>query len=367
VKCAAAFLAATLFAASLAACGSSAAKSSTTNAPTSAPGTSSAHPGGTVTLMTHDSFAVSKPVLEAFERESGITVKILRAGDAGAELNQAILTKSHPLADVMFGTDNTFLGRALQAGIFVPYTAVALNNVGSDFTSLDPQHRVTPVDYGDICLNYDKTWFGHNGRPPAPTSADDLVKPEYKGLTVVENPATSSPGLGFLLGTIAQYGDNGWQQYWTQLRKNKVLVDDGWDQAYDGDFTAGGGKGTRPIVVSYASSPPADVVYASPKRTVPNVGVVFTPCFRQVEFVGVLQGAKHPEQAQRVVDWMISEQFQQDVPLQMYVYPVRTGTPLPEVFTQWGPLAPHPVPMTPETIAANRDQWIKTWTNIVLH
>jgi thiamine transport system substrate-binding protein len=314
---AAAFLTAALLSSSLAACGSSAAKSSSTTTPTNASATPNEHPGGTVTLMTHDSFAVSKPVLEAFERQTGITVKILRAGDAGAELNQAILTKSHPLADVMFGTDNTFLGRALQQGIFVPYTAAGLDQVGTDFSSLDPQHRVTPVDYGDICLNYDKSWFGHGGRPPAPTSADDLVKPAYKGLTVVEDPATSSPGLGFLLGTIAQYGDGGWQNYWKQLRGNKVLVDDGWDQAYDGDFTAGGGKGTRPIVVSYASSPPADVVYSSPKRNVPNVGVVFTPCFRQVEFVGVLKGAKHPEQAQRVVDWMISEQFQQDVPLQM--------------------------------------------------
>jgi thiamine transport system substrate-binding protein len=360
------FLAVSLLSISLAACGSSAAKSSTTSAPgpTTAP---NLRPGGTVTLMTHDSFAVSKPVLQAFERQTGITVKILRAGDAGAELNQAILTKSHPLADVMFGTDNTFLGRALQEEIFVPYTAAGLDQVAGEFANLDPQHRVTPVDYGDICLNYDKSWFGHDGRPPAPTSADDLVKPAYKGLTVVEDPAKSSPGLGFLLGTIGQYGDGGWQQYWQQLRANKVLVDDGWDQAYDGDFTAGGGKGTRPIVVSYASSPPADVVYSAPKRTVPNVGVVFTPCFRQVEFVGVLKGAKHPEQAQRVVDWMISEQFQQDVPLQMYVYPVRTGTPLPEVFTKWGPLAPHPVPMTPDTIAANRDQWISTWTNIVLH
>ncbi|MCU1429499.1 MAG: transporter substrate-binding protein [Actinomycetia bacterium] len=326
--------------------------------------TSKASKDTTVVLMTHDSFAVSKPVLAAFERASGIKVKVLKAGDAGAELNQAILTKDHPLADVMFGVDNTFLGRALDNNIFEPYRAGGIDRVSRAFV-LDSQHRVTPVDYGDICLNYDKTWFGHDGRPPAPTSAGDLVNPAYKGLTVVENPASSSPGLGFLLATIATYGDGGWQTYWANLRKNGVLVDDGWDQAYDGDFTVSGGK--RPIVVSYASSPPADVVFSSPHRGVPRVGVVYTSCFRQVEFVGVLRGAKHPNAAQRLVDFMISEPFQRDVPLEMYVYPVRRDTPLPPVFTKFGALAPHPAVIAPSEIGKHRDEWIKTWTNTVLH
>jgi thiamine transport system substrate-binding protein len=349
-------LIATVCALLAAACGSSSTKSS--------PPVNTARPGGTVVLMTHDSFAVSKPVLQAFEAQTGTKVKLLPSGDAGAELNQAILTKDHPLADAMFGVDNTFLSRALNAGIFVPYRAANLDGVGSEFVP-DAGDRVTPVDYGDICLNYDKSWFGHDGRPPAPTSSDDLVKPEYKNLTVVENPATSSPGLGFLLGTIEKYGDNGWQQYWTELRKNGVLVDDGWDQAYDSDFTVSGGK--RPIVVSYASSPPADVVYSKPHHDVPQVGVVFSPCFRQVEYVGLLKGAKNVAGAQRLIDFMVAARFQQDVPLQMYVYPTRTGTPLPDVFTKWGPLAPHPVAITPAEIGAHRDEWIQQWTNIVLH
>jgi thiamine transport system substrate-binding protein len=340
-----------------AACGSSSAKQGTPVNP--------ARPGGTVTLMVHDSFAVSKPVLRAFEAQTGTKVKLLPSGDAGAELNQAILTKNNPVADAMYGTDNTFLGRALAENIFVPYQAAGLAQVDPAFV-LDPQHRVTPVDYGDICLNYDKQYFGHDGHPPAPSSAADLLEPAYKGLTVVENPATSSPGLGFLLATIAEYG-SGWQQYWSKLHANGVLVDDGWDQAYDGDFSAGGGKGKRPIVVSYASSPPADVVYSQPHRSVPRVGVIFSTCFRQVEFVGVLRGAKHVAAAERLVDFMVSRRFQQDVPLQMYVYPVRRGTPLPAVFTKWGSLAPHPYTLMPADINAHRNEWIKAWTDLVLH
>jgi thiamine transport system substrate-binding protein len=318
--------------------------------------------GGTVTLMTHDSFAVSKPVLQAFEQQTGIKVKLLKAGDAGAELNQAILTKDHPLADALFGVDNTFLGRALANNIFVPYTAKGLGAVDTAFV-LDAQHRVTPIDHGDICLNYDTRWFGRDGHPPAPASLDDLVKPAYRGLTVVENPSTSSPGLGFLLTSIAKYGEPQWQNYWAKLRSANVLIDDGWEQAYDGDFTVSGGK--RPIVVSYASSPPADVVYSNPHHDTPNVGVVYNSCFRQVEFVGVLRGAKHPELAKQLVDFMISDRFQRDVPLQMYVYPVRRSTPLPAVFVKWGKLAPHPYTLSAAEIAAHRDAWIKAWTNVV--
>jgi thiamine transport system substrate-binding protein len=324
----------------------------------------SARPGGTVVLMTHDSFAVSKPVLQAFEAQTGTKVKLLKGGDAGVALNQAILTKDHPEADAFFGVDNTFLSRALDEKVFVPYQAKGLDQVDPAFV-LDAQHRVTPVDYGDICLTYDKSWFGHDGRPAAPTSIDDLTTAPYKGLTVVEDPAQSSPGLGFLLATIEKYGDHGWQRYWDKLRTNGVLVDDGWEQAYNGDFTAGGGGGRRPIVVSYASSPPADVVYADPPKSVPGIAAVLSSCFRQVEFVGVLRNAKHPVQAQRLVDFMVSDRFQRDVPLSMFVYPVRQGTVLPEVFTKYGPLAPHPYQLPAAEIGQHRDEWLRQWADVM--
>jgi len=201
----------------------------------------------TITLVTHDSFAVSKSVLAAFTKRTGVTVKILQSGDAGAALNQVILTKDHPLGDVFFGVDNTFLGRALDARIFRVHTAVGLDQVPAEY-QLDGLHTLTPVDHGDVCINYDKKWFAKRGLA-VPTTLDDLTKPAYKGLLVVEDPATSSPGLAFTLATIARYGESGWRDYWAKLRSNDVLVDDGWESAYEGDFTQGGNDGIYPFYI----------------------------------------------------------------------------------------------------------------------
>jgi thiamine transport system substrate-binding protein len=320
--------------------------------------------GQTVTFLTHDAFAVSKPVLAAFTAQTGIKVKVLKGGDAGAELNQAILTKDHPIADVMYGTDNTFLSRALDAGILEPFMASGVDRVPKAY-QLDPTHRLTPIDYGDVCVNYDETWFSTH-HLTAPTGLADLTKPAYKGLTVVENPATSSTGLAFLLATVVRYGADGWQDYWKQLKANGVLVEASWDEAYDGSFTDGGGNGTRPIVVSYASSPPADVVYSNPKKSAPTVGVVNDGCFLQVEFAGVLKGTHHEAAAGKLVDFLLSLRFQQDMPLQMYVYPVRTDATLPTVFRDFAVIPKHPLSLAPAIISAHRDAWIDEWNKLVV-
>lgn len=319
----------------------------------------------TINLVTHDSFAVSKPVLAAFTKRTGITVKILQMGDAGAALNQGvILTKSNPIGDVFFGVDNTFLSRALDADAFEKYAPKDLSTVPTEY-QLDPSHRLTPVDHGDVCINYDKQWFAEK-KVAVPKTLDDLTKPAYKGLLVVENPATSSPGLAFQLATIARYGDHGWRDYWTKLRANDVKVDDGWESAYDGDFTQGANQGTRPLVVSYASSPPAAVYYAKPHPKTSPVGTMLDSCFRQVEFAGVIKGTEHRAAAQKLVDFMLSEQFQADIPLQMFVFPVREGTPLPAVFTKFADVPTKPWSLPPADIDAHRDEWIAQWTETVV-
>jgi thiamine transport system substrate-binding protein len=324
----------------------------------------SAAPSTTITLVTHDSFAVSKPVLAAFTKQTGITVKILQSGDAGAALNQVILTKSNPIGDVFFGVDNTFLSRARDAGVFTKYAPSALSNVPAAY-QLDPSHRLTPVDHGDVCINYDKQWFAKQ-KLAVPKTLDDLAKPAYKGLLVVENPATSSPGLAFQLATIAKFGDNGWRDYWSKLRANDVKVDDGWETAYEGDFTQGGNQGTYPLVVSYASSPPAAVYYSKPQPKTSPVGTMLDSCFQQVEFAGVIKGTQHQAAARKLVDFMLSERFQADVPLQMFVFPVRDGTPLPAVFTKFAEVAKTPLSLPPADISAHRDAWIEQWTDTVV-
>ena len=322
--------------------------------------------GVTIKLLTHDSFAVSKGVLADFTKQTGITVKVVQGGDAGSVVNQAILTKGNPQGDVMFGVDNTLLTKALKAGIFEAHTPSTESKVPKSL-QLDPSHHVAPVDYGDVCLNYDKKWFATHG-VAVPTSLEDLVKPAYKDLLVVENAATSSPGLAFLLATIDHFGTNGWQSWWSQLRANGVYVVDGWEQAYNGDFSGGGeSKGTKPLVVSYASSPPAEVFYGGPSVKDSNVGVIQQGCYRQIEGAGILTGTKHAKEAAKLVDFMESERFQADMPLQMFVYPVVPGVPLPEVFTRYAITPAHVAALPPAEVDAHREAWVKKWLDLVVN
>jgi thiamine transport system substrate-binding protein len=319
----------------------------------------------TITLMSHDSFNVSQEVIATFEAEHGVKVRFLKAGDAGAALVQAILSKENPLADVFFGVDNSFLSRALEADIFEPYTSPMLAGMPSHL-KMDKENRLLPVDYGDVCLNYDKAWFKKNNLTP-PTDLADLIKPEYKGLTVVENPATSSPGMAFLLATIGKFGEEGYLDFWKKLRENEVIIANGWEDAYYGHFTSAS-KGDRPIVVSYASSPPAVVHYSEKPLTEAPTAAVVTDnnSFRQIEFVGILKGTGEPELARKLVDFMLSTPFQEDVPLQMFVFPANPKAKLPEVFVKHARVADTPVTVDPAAIEANRDKWIEAWTNTVL-
>ncbi len=321
-----------------------------------------------VTLVSHNSWAVSKDVIAAFEKSSGYKVRVLEDGDAGQAVNKAVLTKDNPQGDVFFGVDNTLLSRALDNGLFQPYEAKGLDRVDAAYRT-DTDHRVTPVDTGDICVNYDKAYFSEHKLTP-PDSFDDLIEPEYKDLLVTENAAGSSPGLGFLLGTAAEYGDDGWQDYWKKLKANGVKVVDSWEQAYNEEFSGSSGgkkaKGDRPLVVSYASSPPAEVIYADPQPATAPTGVAQGTCFRQVEYAGLLSNARNPEGGKALLDFMLSKQFQEDLPLNMFVYPVREDAAIPEAFRKFGPPAEKPRTMDPAKIADNRDQWVKSWTSLVV-
>jgi thiamine transport system substrate-binding protein len=323
----------------------------------------------TVTLVSHDSWAVSKNVLKDFEKRSGYKVTVLKDGDAGEAVNKAILSKDNPQGDVLFGVDNTLLSRALGNGLFQPYEATGLDQVRPEYRLDGDKHRVTPIDTGDICVNYDKKYFAdHKLTPPA--SFDDLAKPAYKNLLVTENVSTSSPGLGFLLGSAAQYGDTGWQGYWKKLKANGVKVVDGWEQAYNEEFSgsAGGRKagGDRPLVVSYASSPPAEAIYSDPQPKTAPTGVATGTCFRQTEFAGLLSNAKNEKGGKALLDFLIAKEFQQDMPLNMFVDPVTTDAALPADYAKYDVKVDAPKTMAPKKIADNRDAWVKSWTSLVL-
>ena len=318
----------------------------------------------TIRLVTHDSFYLSEGTLAAFEAETGHTVEHLEAGDAGTMVNQAVLTKDNPVADVMFGIDNTFLGRALDEDLFEEYESPGLADVPD---SLELDTRVTPIDFGDVCLNYDIDGLAGMGLQP-PSTLRDLTDPEYAGLLVVEHPGTSSPGLAFLLATIATFGEEGdypWQSFWSDLVANDVLVTAGWEDAYYGSFSGGSGGGDRPIVVSYASSPPAEVIYADPPVTEAPTGVVLAGCFRQIEFAGILAGTPVPNAARQLVDFMIGLTFQEDIPLNMFVFPANEKAELPDEFVRYTRIPDEPAVVAPAEIDANRSRWIEEWIEVV--
>ncbi len=334
--------------------------------PQQAPATAPSEPV-TLVLASHDSFSASEEVIAQFETANNVKLQFLALGDAGEALNKVILSKGAPLADVFFGVDNTFLSRALEADIFEPYPSPLLEQI-PDELELDPEHRLLPVDFGFVNINADRIWFQEQGIP-LPETLEDLTKPIYKDLFVVENPATSSPGLAFLITTVGHFGEEGYLDYWEALRENGVLVTDGWSEAYFEHFTVGsGGSGDRPLVVSYSTSPPADVLFAQDGRTEPASVNINPPngTFRQIEFVGVLKGTKQPELARKLVDFMLDRTFQEDIPLQMFVYPANVNATLPELFVKFAEAPADPVDVPPEAIEANRERWIQAWTDVML-
>jgi thiamine transport system substrate-binding protein len=311
-------------------------------------------------VATHDSWAMSKEVLADFKKKTGITVKAQPQGDAGQLTNKLVLTKDAPLADGVYGIDNTFASRAVDEGVLAAYTPTALPESAKAFQLTgDGVDRLTPVDYGDVCVNVDDTWFAAK-KLPAPTTLEDLTKPAYKNLFVTPGATTSSPGLAFLLATIGAEGA-GWQDYWKKLMANGAKVTSGWTDAYEVDFTAGGGKGDRPIVTSYSSSPPFTIPEG---KTEPTTHALLDTCFRQVEYAGVLKGSQNKKGMQEFIDFMLGRKFQAALPDNMYVYPVDTSVQLPEDWGKFAPVAPKPYAVDPAEVTEKRAGWLREWRDL---
>ena len=333
----------------------------TPDAPGQTPAATSQAPAsnGKLTVVTHDSFNLGEELIAKFEADSGLDVTFVAPGDAGTVTNQLVLTKDSPLGDVVFGIDNTFAGRALDEGVVAPYEATTIPAADAEALKADDSFRLTPIDFGDVCLNADTAWFEANGKA-IPATLDDLVKPEYKDLLVVSNPASSSPGLAFLTATVGAKGE-GWVDYWKQLKDNGVLVAKDWTEAYSVQFSGSAGKGPRPLVLSYSTSPAFEVVDGK----APTQSLLGT-CFRQVEYAGVIEGAANPEGAGEFIEFLLSPEVQADIPGEMYMYPAVRSTELPAEWVQFAPLSDNPFTVPATEIAEQRDSWIRTWTSTVV-
>ena len=297
-----------------------------------------------VTLLAYDAFTPQEGIFDAFTAATGAEVKVVTGGDSGVLISKAILTAGTPEGDVLWGLDNTLLSRAQKTELLTSYE---------------------PVDTGDICVNYDKQWFGSRDIAP-PTSLEDLALPAYKNLLVVQDPVASSPGLGFLLGTIAHFGVDKWQNYWKSLKENGVRVSPDWTSAYTIDFSGSSGKGKYPLVVSYGSSPPAEVLYAEKPIDTPPTAVIESTCFRQTEYVGALRGTRNPNLAVQLISYLLDVPFQESMPLSLFVFPVNKKAALPELFTKFAVAPKNPLTLDPTDIEKNRDAWLNSWREIIL-
>lgn len=317
----------------------------------------------TLRLLTHESFTPTETIFDDFTLETGIKVELVRNSDAGTLVTKAVLASGNPEGDVLWGVDNTLLSRAVNADVFVPYITVHRDDLDAVAVALAPDGAVTPVDSGDVCINYDKAWFTERNITP-PLTLQALASSTYRNLLVTPNPISSSPGLAFLLATIAEFGE-GWQQWWQTLRDNNVLVVESWSDAYYGHFTAAS-DGERPLVVSYATSPPAEVIFADPRPTQAPTAVAALTCFRQYEFAGILRGTKHEPQAQLLIDFLVSRQFQEDLPLTQFVWPINNTASVPKEFLDYALRPDNPLTIDPAVIAERRAEWLEQFSDIML-
>ena len=303
---------------------------------------------GAVTVLTHDSFYLPEELIASFEASSGLDIEFLPVGDAGTLTNQVALTAGSPLGDAVYGIDNAFASRAVGSGALAPFAP------DNEVESLDG--LLTAIDFSDVCINVDITRYPQGG----PQDLADLTSPEYSGMLSVPNPTTSSPGLAFLLASYVEFGPQ-WEDFWRSLRDNNVKVTSSWSDSYFVDFSVPNYGGDRPFVVSYASSPPSEVIDGEPTSR-----ALLDSCFRQVEYAGVLEGAQNPAGAQAVVEWLLSEEVQSALPESMYVYPIKNSVAIPQEWLDFAPLAAEPLTMTPENIDQVREDLLRRWEQIVL-
>ncbi|MBP1327358.1 thiamine transport system substrate-binding protein [Leucobacter exalbidus] len=361
----------------LAGCATGAADS---GADSGAAGQAGASGSNTVTLAVHSSFP-NDAFAKAASAATGYDVEVVAAGDGGELTNKLVLTQGAPIADAFFGVDTMFASRLVERDVVEPYApkqlpagaaefaiaaesaAGAGTGAGADASTAEgvqliAETGMVPVDFGATCVNIDTGWFAEHDIA-APETYEDLVKPQYRDQTVLLDPTASSTGAAFLVGTVAAFGEDGYVDYWQALLDNGARIEQGWSDAYYGQFTQGGEGGTKPIVVSYASSPAFTVNEAGDAA---STQALLGTCTRQAEYAGVLANAANPEGARAVVDYLVSNEFQRTIPDTMYMNPVDGAVELPAA---WAQFAPEPTAQQAHDLSAaeierGREGWLRT-------
>lgn len=314
-----------------------------------------AAPSNAVTIVVHNSFP-NEEFAQLASEATGYEVSVVSAGDGGELTNQLVLTQGAPIADAFFGVDNNFASRLVAHEVVEPYRPAALAERAEQHL-YDDAGSLVPITIGATCINIDPAWFAERDIVE-PQSYEDLADARYEGLTVLLDPASSSTGASFLIGTVAEYGVDGFADYWSRLAANNPRLETGWSEAYNGHFTQGGGDGTYPIVVSYSSSPAWTLSADGSSST---TKALLDTCSSQIEYAGVLQGAQNPEGARAVIDFMLSADFQDTIAESMYMYPIDADRYVPEEWQEFAPMPDSANDMTPAEIGEGREAWLRTW------
>jgi thiamine transport system substrate-binding protein len=305
-------------------------------------------------VYAYDSFVAewgpAPLVVPKFEAVHGVKVEVISVGDAGQVLNRAILEKDDPKADIVVGIDNNMLSRALEEGVLQPYRSPNLDAIPR-WLIFDDSHSVTPFDYGYFAFVFDSEALEN-----PPSSLEELTDPRFRRRIIVQDPRTSSPGLGLLLWTVAVYGEQ-YLEFWHRLEPNLLTITDGWDTAY-GMFTSG----EAPMVLSYTTSP---AYHAEHEQTDRFQALLFDEGhYLQVEGMGILRGAPHPAAARKFIDFILTEAFQSEIPLTNWMYPVHPEVATPDSF-RFAPKPDRSLQLQAEEIRVNRDRWIGAWVKQV--
>ncbi len=313
---------------------------------------------GELRVAVHNSFSIPKPLLTSFEQKNQVKLSLIKMGDSGEILNKLILTKAKPIADVVYGLDNASVHKAHEAGILAAVQPKPTTPAWADVP------YAISVNYAYVTLNYDKAWFKKSGLP-LPKSLNDLASPTYKNLLVMPNPATSSPGMAFLMANIEGFGEEKALAWWGKMRQNGVKITKGWSEAYYAEFSHNGGS--RPLVVSYASSPAAEVFFSKTKLTESPTGNLFLGggTFRQIEAAAILKDNQNPQASTAFINFLRSPEVQFAIQTEMWVYPVSQGVSLSPSF-RFAELPTAHSTANGTTINQYQQEWLAKWTKVVL-
>ncbi|HPO26630.1 MAG TPA: thiamine ABC transporter substrate-binding protein [Petrotogaceae bacterium] len=291
---------------------------------------------------------IEDKLIGTFESSNNCKVNVVRLGDAGNMVARLKLEKKNPKADVVIGLDQSLSMSAISEGLLQPYISPMLSKLRDPNLIFDKDYYVTPFDYGAIAFVYDPSKLSK-----IPEKMEDISA--YKNSLIIQDPKSSSTGQALLIWTIALYNDS-WTDFWKKMKPAVLTVTPSWDDAFS-KFE----QGEAPIMLSYATDGAYSYHYYQStkyKAFIPKDGA-----YVQIEGAGIVKGSKNKQLAQKFIDFLLSDEFQQEVALNQWMFPV-TDVKLPEAF-KYAVVPEKILSVDIKAISSQMDKYIKTWEEIM--